>query len=346
MKFGPVPVMQAQYAVLAHSVSTPEGRLRKGHVLRSEDITALQRAGLKDVIVAQIDDDDVGEDEAATRIAGALCTGCDHFDLTKAATGRVNLHARQTGLFRARATVIDAINQTDEAITLATLADETFVEAGRMVATVKIIPFAVPETVLGSVEKVCHREDKPLDLAPARALRVGLVATTLPVLKTSVMDKTARVLADRLKPGKSLIKQELRVPHEADAVAEALNRLQLDCDLLIVFGASAIVDRRDVIPAALEAAGGNVIRLGMPVDPGNLLLIGNLDGIPVIGAPGCARSPAENGFDWVLERLICGLPVDGDAISGLGVGGLLMEIQSRPQPRDMSGAASSKDVHG
>jgi molybdenum cofactor cytidylyltransferase len=65
-----------------------------------------------------------------------------------------------------------------------------------------------------------------------------------------------------------------------------------------------------------------------------LLLIGDLKGRPVLGAPGCARSPAENGFDWVLHRLLAGLPVREDDITGMGVGGLLMEIVSRPQPRE------------
>jgi molybdenum cofactor cytidylyltransferase len=104
--------------------------------------------------------------------------------------------------------------------------------------------------------------------------------------------------------------------------------------MAIIFGASAIADRRDVIPAALEAVGGRIEHFGMPVDPGNLLLIGNAGGHPVLGAPGCARSPKENGFDWVLMRLLAGLQVPREDITGMGVGGLLMEIVTRPQPRD------------
>src|SRR5213075_1554595 len=99
-------------------------------------------------------------------------------------------------------------------------------------------------------------------------------------------------------------------PHEQAALKSALAEVLRDgAELVIVFGASAIADRRDVIPAALEAAGGKVEHFGMPVDPGNLLLIGSLAGKPVIGAPGCARSPKENGFDWVLHRLLANVPV-------------------------------------
>jgi molybdenum cofactor cytidylyltransferase len=100
-----------------------------------------------------------------------------------------------------------------------------------------------------------------------------------------------------------------------------------------VFGASAIADTRDVIPAAVEAVGGRIEHFGMPVDPGNLMLVAEANGRPVLGAPGCARSPKENGFDWILMRLLAGLPVTRADITGLGVGGLLMEIVTRPQPR-------------
>jgi molybdenum cofactor cytidylyltransferase len=104
--------------------------------------------------------------------------------------------------------------------------------------------------------------------------------------------------------------------------------------MVVMFGASAMSDPDDVIPAAIRLAGGEVVRAGMPVDPGNLIVVGRWRGKPVLGAPGCARSPKENGFDWVLDRLIAGIDVSDGDIAGLGVGGLLMEIPTRPQPRE------------
>jgi molybdenum cofactor cytidylyltransferase len=198
---------------------------------------------------------------------------------------------------------------------------------------VKIIPFALPGPV---VAKAGGRGAAPiLKIVPWKALKVGLAATTLPGLKPSVMDKTRRVLEERLKPAGASLIDELRVPHDAKSLAEALGKLREEgADLLIAFGASAITDRADVIPAAIEKAGGRVRHFGMPVDPGNLLLIGEIEGRPVLGAPGCARSPVENGFDWVLQRLLAGLDVGEADITGMGVGGLLMEIVSRPQPRE------------
>jgi molybdenum cofactor cytidylyltransferase len=154
-------------------------------------------------------------------------------------------------------------------------------------------------------------------------------------LAGKVVDKTLKITAERLAPAGATIIAERRVPHGRDAVARAVDEvLRAGAELAIVFGASAIADRRDVIPAALEAIGGRVEHLGMPVDPGNLLMIGSAGKTAVLGAPGCARSPKENGFDWVLMRLLAGLPIQRQDITGLGVGGLLMEIVTRPQPRE------------
>ena len=106
--------------------------------------------------------------------------------------------------------------------------------------------------------------------------------------------------------------------------ADIAAALEAGCDLLLVIGASAIVDRRDVIPAAIVALGGRIERLGMPVDPGNLILVGDIGGTPVLGLPGCARSPARNGLDWILERIAAGFPVTHGIVAGMGVGGLLI----------------------
>jgi molybdenum cofactor cytidylyltransferase len=197
---------------------------------------------------------------------------------------------------------------------------------------VKIIPYAVPERLLARALDVASR--RGVRVAPYARRHVGVISTVMPGLKPSVMDKTLAVLGRRLEPAGAEVSAEVRVPHDPDALTQAIaEQARGEAELIVVFGASAIADRRDVIPAAIEAAGGRVDHFGMPVDPGNLLLVGSVAGKPVIGAPGCARSPKENGFDWVLQRLLADVPVTRQDIAGLGVGGLLMEIVSRPQPR-------------
>src|SRR3954452_17864436 len=138
-----------------------------------------------------------------------------------------------------------------------------------------------------------------------------------------------------MAPAGASIVAERRGPHDERGLAEAIQGvLAAAAEMPIVFGASAIADRRDVIPSAVTAVGGTIEHFGMPVDPGNLMLVADLGGRPLLGAPGCARSPKENGFDWILARLLAGLPVTREDITGMGVGGLLMEIVTRPQPRE------------
>ena len=330
MKFGPVPLAEAEGAIAAHSLRHKTGVIRKGTRLTAELLKKLGDEGVKEVIAARLEPTDVHEDEAARRIAAVLKG--PRIRLDEAGTGRCNLYAEEAGLFTVERSAIDKLNRLDPGLTVATLPEFAPVEAGRMVATVKIIPFAIPESVVAAAEQL---KTPPLSIASWRRLKVGLAATTLPGLKPSVMDKTRRILEERLKPAGATLLDETRVPHDVAPLADALKKLSSEgAELLIAFGASAITDKADVIPAAIEAAGGTVRHFGMPVDPGNLLLIGELDGCPVLGAPGCARSPAENGFDWVLNRLLAGLPVKEEDITGMGVGGLLMEIVSRPQPRE------------
>ncbi len=329
MKFGQFPV--AAGLILAHAMTLPDGRrIKKGSVLDDAAVEMLVASGVTTVIAAVLDHGDVGEDEASRRIAQGLAS--DTIRAEMAATGRVNLYAMADGLFRADRSLVDAMNRVDAGITLATLADNSVVHAGRMVATVKIIPYGVADV---SVARVCDLARKqPVGIDRFRAMRIGVVSTMLPSLKASVMDKTIRVLEGRLKVSGSTVSSEIRTAHDEGEVEAAMRKLAPNCDVLIVFGASAICDIGDVIPAAIVSAGGRIEHFGMPVDPGNLLLIGEAFGIPVIGAPGCARSPAENGFDWVLDRILCGRKVTAQEITGMGVGGLLMEIGIRPQPRE------------
>jgi molybdenum cofactor cytidylyltransferase len=323
--------------VLAHSVSAGATRFKKGHCLSTGDLETLKSAGIANIIAAALEPGDLGEDDAARRIADALVSS--GIVAKPAATGRVNLHASTSGVFRAERAVVDALNAIDPEITLATLNDLETVTADEMVATVKIIPLAVPSALVGRAVEIA-RVTPAIRLHPYRPKRVGLIQTELPSIKPSVLDKTRRVTEARLALSASHVTAERRTTHDAAAVAAAIAELKDGTDMLLLFGASAVTDKDDIIPSAIRRAGGVVKRVGMPVDPGNLMVLGELGGKPVIGAPGCARSPKLNGFDWVLQRFIAGIDVSSADIAGMGVGGLLMEIQTRPQPRETPSAAS------
>ena len=331
MKFGAVAPKDAIGATAVHTIRQGTLVLKKGTLVGAVEAAALDAAGIAEIVVARLEPGDVSEDVAAAEIANAIAGESVHAD--RAFTGRANLFARSAGILVVDRDPIDQLNRVDEAITVATLSAYKPVVAGEMIATVKIIPFAVAAAARDAALAAAKRP--VVRVAPYRVRKVGIVSTVLPGLSAKVIDKTLKVTAERLAPAGAAIVAERRVPHEPQALARALEDvLRQGAEMVIVFGASAIADRRDVIPAALEAIGGRIEHFGMPVDPGNLLLIGAAAGHAVLGAPGCARSPKENGFDWVLMRLLAGLPVPREDITGMGVGGLLMEIVTRPQPRD------------
>ena len=333
MKFGPASPADAIGGVTVHTLRQGSLVLKKGTTIGPAEVEALNKAGVKEIVVVRLEEGDVSEDVAAASIAQAVAG--DGVNVERAFTGRANLFAAQAGVLVVDRAAVDRINGVDEAITFATLAAFKPVVEGEMIATVKLIPFGVEAKLRDAAVAVAGKG--ALRIAPYTIKRVGIVSTLLPGLAPKVIEKTLRVTAERLAPAGATIIAERRVPHDEAALAASIKELLgLGAELVIVFGASAIADRRDVIPAAITDIGGAIEHFGMPVDPGNLLLIGSAGGVPVLGAPGCARSPVENGFDWVLMRLLAGLKVTRAELTGMGVGGLLMEIVTRPQPRDRS----------
>ena len=343
MKFGAVPVTQAEGGVAVHSIRQSGLVLKKGTLIGKPEIAALQAAGISEIVVARIEPGDVSEDAAAAEIAAAVAGMGVRVD--RAFTGRANLFAESAGVLVVDKDAIDRLNQVDESITFATLAAYKPVVAGEMIATVKIIPFAVAEKARDAALAAAAAARPLVRVAPYRLRKIGVVSTVLPGLATKVIEKTLKVTEERLMPAGASIVAERRVAHDQAALAKAIEEvLGEGAELVLVFGASAIADRRDVIPAAVTTIGGRIEHFGMPVDPGNLLLIADVRGRPLLGAPGCARSPKENGFDWVLMRLLAGLNVPREAITGMGVGGLLMEIVTRPQPRAEPPAVAPRRV--
>ncbi len=325
MKFGSVTTHLALGAVLAHSMALPKGRLRKGLVLDQGDIDALLAAGHVDVTVAQIEAGDVAENAAADALADAMLEGSVGLRRSVAFTGRVNLIAETAGVAVLDVSALDAVNGVDPMITVATVPAHHQLRAGDLVATIKIISYAVPEVALNdAVEKA----QGAARLAAPVVASATLIITEIP---GGAGDKGRQAIEDRLTALDVALTSVQMTTHHEDALQAAIEAA--DTPLVLILTGSATSDIDDVAPAALVQAGGHVTRFGMPVDPGNLLFLGTLGQQQVIGLPGCARSPALNGADWVLSRVVCGVEVTSKDISAMGVGGLLKEIPTRPQPR-------------
>ncbi len=325
MKFGSVPLRDAEGATLAHSVALQKGRLRKGRVLSAEDIAALAAAGVSNVIVARLDPQDIDENTAAARLAETLCG--PGLRMSNAFTGRVNLLADGPGVVMLDRAALEAVNAAHPMITLATVPPFQQMAAGGMVATIKIISYAVPEAALQAACAAAKTD--ALYLRTPQLRSATLIVTEV---DGGAGDKGRAAIEARLNALGVRLTAVVNVPHQAVPLTQEIEKATTD--LILILTASATSDIDDVAPAALRRAGGRVERFGMPVDPGNLLFIGEYGERPVIGLPGCARSPALNGADWVLSRVICGIPVSSQDIAAMGVGGLLKEIPTRPQPRN------------
>ncbi|MCZ6586957.1 MAG: molybdopterin-binding/glycosyltransferase family 2 protein [Alphaproteobacteria bacterium] len=332
MKFGPVPVDSAAGATLAHSQTLGGIRYRKGRVLSAGDVAALAAAGVGEVTVAQMEPGDVNENDAARRL-GEIAAG-DNIRVGIANTGRVNLFAANDGLVDFDPARIEAVNAIDEGITVATMRPCDRVATNQIAATIKIIPFAVAESDLAAAEAQAGNNGGLINLRPFQPHRAALLQTTLPGVQAKVLEKTSTVIGARVSDLGSTLTSDRQSEHDAGAVAAALQEIAANgAEVILIVGASATTDRRDVIPDGIVQAGGRIDHFGMPVDPGNLLVVATLGEIPVLALPGSARSPKIGGNDLVLERLLAKLPVDAAHLRAMGTGGLLKEISTRPLPR-------------
>ncbi|KIC20914.1 molybdopterin-binding protein [Leisingera sp. ANG-Vp] len=328
MKFGPVALQEAEGAILAHSLQGASRKIAKGTELAEADLADLSAAGHTELTVARLEPGDMHEDAAAEALANALVPDPEGqgIRISGAGTGRVNLYAAQAGLVRLDRARLEGFNAVDPMITIATVPDFHRADANGMIATIKVISYAVPED---AVRQACAGAAEAMQVVPPVFARATLIETR--VSEDTPSDKGRAAMAGRLHRMGITLSERVVVRHREAELAEALQAAP--GELLFVLTGSATSDPMDVAPQAVRQAGGTVTRFGMPVDPGNLLFLGDFQGKPVIGLPGCARSPALNGADWVLERVICGIPVTAQDIAAMGVGGLLKEIPTRPMPR-------------
>ncbi|MEZ4671506.1 MAG: molybdopterin-binding protein [Anaerolineae bacterium] len=334
MKFGPLPVEAAVGHILAHKLLDREGSklFSKGHRLVSADVEILRDHNFSEVTVAALDATDLHEDEAAHRVGMALAgTG---IQVKTPGVGRANLLAEHFGPLRLNVSALRQLNNIDEGITIATLREHTLVHPGDLVALVKIIPFAVPLSRVMDIE-ITARENAPiLAVRTLHSRSVGLILSGPAHAHNKLIEDFQQPVQTRVSNLGSSLDQMDCVAHATDDIAASIKSQQsLGCELIIIAGVSAIIDRHDIVPSALEAAGGSVTHFGVPVDPGSLLMLGYRGDTPVIGAPGCIKSLKTNVIDWILPRLLAGERLTRAHLVEMGHGGLLDDISDRPMPR-------------
>jgi len=333
MQFEEISLSAATGWTLAHSIEVNGTRIPKNSLISADITDQLLTAGISTVLAYKLDANDLGENNAAQAVAAHISG--PGVEMGQATRGRCNVYAAANGIFRADP-AIDALNSIGQSIGVATLPDYAPVSVGKLVATVKIIPYGVAKMQIETITAA----PIVLSIAPYRPFKAAILASG-----TAMSAKAVSVTQIRAESVGGAISTVETCPHTVSSVAAKLEELaHQDNDLLLLSGISAISDRRDILPSALVEAGGMIVHLGMPVDPGNLLMLGELKGKTVIGIPGCAKSPSLNGFDWALERFAAGLPLDGATIQMMGIGGLLKEPVDRPEPRAPGKAHTTADT--
>jgi molybdenum cofactor cytidylyltransferase len=322
-----LPPEQALGHILRHNLADQRGHkaLSKGHRIAPADLPLLRALGIESLRVAVLEPGDIHEDEAAQRLAEAVC-GSGVIAQAPAAS-RVNLLAEADGVVRVDSERLLQINQID-GLTVATLPSHALVRARKRVATIKIIPFAVPEAALRQAEVIGSSGAGIVALSPLRPHTVGIILVGSAAARERIERGVAPAIEARVIELGSRILATYYIPSDEPAVAAAITNLRASgADMLIIAGETSIMDRDDVTPQGIQMAGGRIEHYGAPVEPGNLLLLGYLDGfnkpIPVLGAPGCVRSRDTNIVDLLLPRLLAGESISRQDIVALGHGGLL-----------------------
>ncbi len=310
--------------ILAHNIADAQGHkaLHKGARIGDNEVEQLRALGVQAVTVAALDEGDVHEDEAAQRLTRAVIR--DGVTISEASGGRVNLLSLHDGLVKVN---LEALNQANsiDGLSIATLRHDSLVFTNKMVATIKVIPFAVPEIALAHAEQICREHDGIVGVRAIRALQVGVILAGSESAKARVMKSFAPAIRSRVEELGSTVRDIAYVRHDSKAIANAIELLRLaNTELIIIAGETSIMDREDETPRGIVQAGGTIEHYGAPVEPGNLLLLAYLNEIPIIGAPGCVRSRDINVVDLILPRLLAGERLGREDIIALADGGLLM----------------------
>ena len=331
MRFKEISIFEANGCILPFSIKLKKNgqdiNLGKGTIINKEIIKLLKENNLSKILCFKMYLNEVHENIASEKISKNLISSHHkHLTFKNYFTGRTNVIAKSNGIFYYDEQQLVKINSVSSSVAIGALKPFSVVQKGQSLSTIKIIPFSIQKKY---IEKIKIFGKNCFKLAVFKKMKVGLIQTFNQKTKMTVLDKTKMVMEDRLnKCGVNRLK-EYRVPHNHfDLNKKILELLKTDIELILIFGANAIKNKDDIIPKTISDIGGKILRFGMPVEPGNLILIStvikeNNEKIYIIGMPTCARSPKENGADWVLQRIISDLKISQNTINKMSIGGLI-----------------------
>ena len=319
-----VPINQAVGHILLHNQAGAGGQkvLKKGRLLTEADIKTLQSLGKSSVYVAILADDDIGENEAAACLSKWLTPA--YVTTSSATTGRVNLIASQSGVLKINVEALQELNEIS-GITLATLPANRVVQPKKIVGTIKIIPYGVSKQNLDLAHNIIEKHPPLLTLNPFSMKRAALILTGSEAARQRIIESFTPALNERLAAYGTTLLEGPYVAEDEQAISQAITEaLERGVEMVLIAGETSIMDRDDITPRAIKAVGAEIVHYGVPVEPGNLLLLAYQGQIPIVGAPGCAKSKHYNVVDMVLPRLASGERLTQRDLIALGHGGYLL----------------------
>jgi len=322
MRAQTVDVKQATGRILCSTIFRPGGKklLAKGHVISEDDARMLQTEGMAEVWVTELEDGEVGEDEAVMQVAAEI--GCGALEIRLAAGGRANLFATEPSCLLVDDELLKQINCT-ASVAIATMMNYAYAKPGQRVATVKSIPFAVAKSQLEAVISIVKERGPILQARPVRTPTVGVLYTD-PVSGERARQLFENIMRQRLERFGTCSSYVLAAVEEESSTIRALQHLlRAKPTCILIASTTAPAGPDDVIGRALGQAGCQIERFLAPVEPGNLLLLAYKDDVPIVSAPGCFRSAKANVVDLLLPPMLSRYHVTGWEVACLGHGGLL-----------------------
>ncbi len=322
MKAQTIEVNESMGRILCTTIFRPGGKklLAKGHVLREEDIRLLQTEGLDKVWVTELEAGEVSEDDAVARVAADM--GCGAMEIRPAAGGRANLVATENCCLLVDDELLRQINCT-ASVVISTLSNFSYAPAGTRIATVKSSPFAVPSSQVEALASIIKERGPLLQARPVRSPNVAVLYSD-PLSAERARQLFEGVMRQRLERVGVSPSFVLAVQEEEGLVARGLQHLlRSKPTVILVASTTAPAGPDDVVGRAFSRLGCHIERFLAPVEPGNLLLLGYHDDVPIVSAPGCFRSAKTNVVDLILPPLLARYRVSGWEVACLGHGGLL-----------------------
>jgi molybdopterin biosynthesis enzyme len=319
-----IPVEEAVGLPLAHDITEiVPGKhkgpaFRRGHIVRSEDISKLLDVGKRHLYIMELEKDELHEEDAARRLATAAAG--PNLKLTDPVEGRVNLVAGISGLLKVDADLLYNFNSLGD-LMMATLPSNRYVRVGDVVAGTRTIPVVVKEELIQKAEALC--QNGPIvRILPTPARRVHLIVTGSEVYSGRIKDGFEPIVRKKLAEMGSELTDKKLATDDPDQIARLIQDAQKAGAELILVSGGMSVDPDDQTPEGIRRSGAKVESHGFPILPGSMFLIAYANEIPILGLSGCVLHDPFSAFDILLPRLLAGEKIIRSDIMAMGHGGL------------------------